>query len=230
MKQHPQIKSRQNVKERGEVFTAEREVRAMCGLAGVKDAIADIEKRILEPAAGNGNFLAEILQRRINAIHQTDKSFYVLVALANIYAVELDSENVTEARQRLKEITMKVVNKSYEQAVDTILETNIIKGNFLTRDKKAIPLYEYVPNYKRQTFSISKHSLREVLLTAKKTKPNVPLSNIGQCIDELKHPKLNVKKIKVKPKAAEQLVLFSEMKPPELFDEKMKKLKTMAGQ
>ena len=54
-----QIKFRENVRERGEVFTAEREVQAMCTL--VDTDIANIEKRVLEPAAGNGNFLVEIL-------------------------------------------------------------------------------------------------------------------------------------------------------------------------
>ena len=52
-----QVKSRQRVADHGEVFTAEREVKAMCDL--VKQETERIESRFLEPACGNGNFLAE---------------------------------------------------------------------------------------------------------------------------------------------------------------------------
>lgn len=58
-----QIKSRKRVKEFAEVFTAEREVNAMCDLipAEIWD---NIESTFLEPACGNGNFLVEILARK----------------------------------------------------------------------------------------------------------------------------------------------------------------------
>lgn len=49
-----QVKSRQRVADHGEVFTAEREVKAMCDL--VKQETERIESRFLEPACGNGNF------------------------------------------------------------------------------------------------------------------------------------------------------------------------------
>ena len=54
-----QIKSRKRVKAFGEVFTAEREVRAMC------DLIPDWSGNVLEPACGNGNFLVEIARRKL---------------------------------------------------------------------------------------------------------------------------------------------------------------------
>lgn len=50
-----QIKSKKRVSDHGEVFTAEREVKAMCDL--VKDECDRIESRFLEPACGSGNFL-----------------------------------------------------------------------------------------------------------------------------------------------------------------------------
>lgn len=46
----PQIISRQRVADHGEVFTAEREVKAMCDL--VKNETERIESRFLEPACG----------------------------------------------------------------------------------------------------------------------------------------------------------------------------------
>ena len=61
-----QVKSRQRVADHGEVFTAEREVRAMCDL--VKSETERIESRFLEPACGNGNFLAEVLRRKLAVV------------------------------------------------------------------------------------------------------------------------------------------------------------------
>ena len=61
-----QVKSRQRVADHGEVYTAEREVRAMCDL--VKSETERIESRFLEPACGNGNFLAEVLRRKLAVV------------------------------------------------------------------------------------------------------------------------------------------------------------------
>ena len=65
-KEKSQIKSKQRVQERGEVFTNEREVKAMCDL--VKDETERIESRFLEPACGDGNFLAEIVTRKLAVV------------------------------------------------------------------------------------------------------------------------------------------------------------------
>lgn len=63
-----QVKSRQRVVDHGEVFTAEREVKAMCDL--VKQETERIESRFLEPACGNGNFLAEVLTRKLAVVRK----------------------------------------------------------------------------------------------------------------------------------------------------------------
>ena len=60
------IKSRERVSQHGEVFTAQREVNAMLDL--VKPETERIESRFLEPACGNGNFLAEILHRKLKIL------------------------------------------------------------------------------------------------------------------------------------------------------------------
>ena len=63
-----QTKSKERVRDHGEVFTAEREVKAMCGL--VKDETERIDSRFLEPACGDGNFLAEILTRKLAVVRK----------------------------------------------------------------------------------------------------------------------------------------------------------------
>ena len=61
-----QVKSKQRVADHGEVFTAEREVKAMCDL--VADECLRIDSRFLEPACGDGNFLQEILMRKLEVV------------------------------------------------------------------------------------------------------------------------------------------------------------------
>lgn len=89
------VKSRQRVADHGEVFTAEREVNAMLDL--VKNETERIDSRFLEPACGNGNFLAEILRRKLAVVKRmygrnvADYEKWSIIALMNIYGVELFS-------------------------------------------------------------------------------------------------------------------------------------------
>lgn len=86
-----QIKSRERVSKRGEVFTAKREVNAMLDL--VKHETERIDSRFREPACGDGNFLAEILHRKLavcdkrygGAVADWEKfSFLVIMSLYGI--------------------------------------------------------------------------------------------------------------------------------------------------
>ena len=61
-----QVKSKKRVADHGEVYTAPREVNAMLDL--VKQETERIESRFLEPACGNGNFLIEVLTRKLAKI------------------------------------------------------------------------------------------------------------------------------------------------------------------
>lgn len=57
------IKSKERVRDLAEVYTAEREVRAMLDLVPE----FSLNQTFLEPACGNGNFLIEILRRKLQA-------------------------------------------------------------------------------------------------------------------------------------------------------------------
>lgn len=61
-----QVKSRARVQDHGEVFTNEREVKAMLDM--VKQETERIDSRFLEPACGDGNFLAEVLRRKLDVV------------------------------------------------------------------------------------------------------------------------------------------------------------------
>ncbi|HQG40992.1 MAG TPA: hypothetical protein PLV76_08900, partial [Spirochaetales bacterium] len=100
-----QVKSRERVVEHGEVFTAEREVKAMCDL--VDQETQRIDSRFLEPACGDGNFLAEILTRKLNMVTKKYKrSSYdwernSLLALGSMYGVDIMLDNCEICRDRL---------------------------------------------------------------------------------------------------------------------------------
>lgn len=103
-----QVKSKKRVADHGEVFTAEREVNAMLDLVGQETV--RIESRFLEPACGNGNFLAEVLRRKMAVVHnryaksQTEWERYAVLAVSSIYGVEILEDNANECRERLYNI------------------------------------------------------------------------------------------------------------------------------
>lgn len=139
-----QIKSKKRVADHGEVFTAEREVKAMCDL--VADECLRIDSRFLEPACGDGNFLAEILQRKLSVVAaKYKKSAYdyernAILALTSIYGVDILADNAARCRERLfmlwdKEYTAackKEANDGARAAAKYILRLNIICGNALS--------------------------------------------------------------------------------------------------
>ena len=91
------IKSKKRVKEFAEVFTPDFIVKDMCDL--IPNEIWDnIESTFLEPACGNGNFLVEIYARKLERCKNEKDG---LKALASIYGVDIQSDNVVESRLRL---------------------------------------------------------------------------------------------------------------------------------
>ena len=139
-----QTKSKKRIADHGEVFTAEREVNAMLNL--VKHETERIDSRFLEPACGDGNFLAEILRRKLAVVksrygkHAADYERYAVIAVTSIYGVELLPDNTDECRERMfeifdKEYTANCKNEANDdtrEAVRHILRHNILCGDALT--------------------------------------------------------------------------------------------------
>lgn len=139
-----QVKSKHRVENFGEVFTAEREVKAMCDL--VAEECDRIDSRFLEPACGNGNFLSEILSRKLATVSKFYKNNpydferYSVLAVSSLYAVDILFDNVIECRERLykiwenkyKSVCKGNVNSDTLKSIRYILEKNILCGNALT--------------------------------------------------------------------------------------------------
>ena len=136
-----QIKSRQRVRDFGEVFTSPREVNAMLDL--VKPETERIDSRFLEPACGEGAFLTEILRRKLAAVKSRygkspyDYERYAVVAVTSIYGIELLPDNAAACREKLfaiwdEEYTANMKSEASDvcrEAVRFVLQKNIICGD-----------------------------------------------------------------------------------------------------
>ena len=139
-----QVKSKERVADHGEVFTAEREVKAMCDLVEVQ--CDNVDATFLEPACGNGNFLSEILNRKLARVKKDARSdattweWLSVRAVASLYGVDILQDNAEECRERLfkqwdkayKTACKKYCNDETRESVRYILSKNIICGNALT--------------------------------------------------------------------------------------------------
>ena len=148
-----QVRSRRRVVDHGEVFTAEREVNAMLDLVGAETE--RIESRFLEPACGNGNFIAEVLRRKLAVVaaryrrSPDEYQRYAFLAVSSIYGVDILADNVGECRERLFKIVEKdahsniagAVDHAFLDAVRYVLEKNILCGDALTlKDASGAPI------------------------------------------------------------------------------------------
>lgn len=145
-----QVKSKERVSKHGEVFTSEKDVNAMLDL--VKNETLRVDSRFLEPACGDGNFLAEILKRKLavakkNAIPPRRKKPELLeyekqsfIAISSLYGVDLLIDNVESCRARLYKLWKDAFEKNFDKecsescqkSVRFVLSKNIVCGNALS--------------------------------------------------------------------------------------------------
>lgn len=124
------IKSKQRVKDFAEVFTPKHIVKDMCDLVP-EEMWKNVETTFLEPACGTGNFLAEILERKFKLCENWEDG---LRALKSICGIDIQQDNVEEAKGRLFEMYIKQFPKSPAISgliAAQILEHNIVCGDFI---------------------------------------------------------------------------------------------------
>lgn len=143
------IKSRKRVRDHGEVFTPDWLVRDMCDLVAAQ--CADVGTRFLEPACGDGNFLVEILRRKLAAARalvggRTDTARFrreAFRALSSLYGIDILSDNVSACRANLLQVWTESHDAKLrhgvrwagcEQSARFVLQWNILHGNTLEPD------------------------------------------------------------------------------------------------
>ena len=134
------VKSKQRVADHGEVFTPAWMVEAMLDL--VKDETERIDSRFLEPACGSGNFIVQILRRKLAAVElkygksDFERQHYALLALMCIYGIELLTDNIAECRANVLEVLTEYLNLDETddlcQAALHVLSVNLVHGDALS--------------------------------------------------------------------------------------------------
>lgn len=134
------VKSKKRVADHGEVFTPPWMVEAMLDL--VKGETERIDSRFLEPACGSGNFLMQILRRKLAAVEikygksDFEKRHYALFGLMCVYGVELLPDNIVECRGNLLEIFAEYLGldaaDDLYRAASFVLAQNLVHGDALT--------------------------------------------------------------------------------------------------
>jgi len=134
------VKSKQRVADHGEVFTPPWMVEAMLDL--VKDETERIDSRFLEPACGSGNFLVQVLRRKLAAVEikfgesDFERRHFALLALMCIYGIEILADNIAECRANMLTIVAEYLGleetDELYRACSFVLSQNLVHGDALT--------------------------------------------------------------------------------------------------
>ena len=126
--------------DHGEVFTPAWMVVAMLDL--VKEETERIDSRFLEPACGSGNFVVQVLRRKLAAVElrygksEFERRHYALLGLMCIYGIELLADNMAECRDKLLATFAEYLNASDSdeiyRAAAYVLSQNLVHGDALT--------------------------------------------------------------------------------------------------
>ena len=147
---YEQIKSKERVNNHGEVLTPEWLVKDMLDL--LPRSVSQIESRYLETSVGEGAFLVEILYRKLNLVFTTfnenlEREFFTVVALCNIYGLELLRDNVEITKTRLEMVIKDFfidkynieVSENFFDVIKKILDINIINMDSM---KFKVPMFD----------------------------------------------------------------------------------------
>ena len=137
------MNSKKRIRDYGEVFTQKKDVISILNL--VENETFNLESRFLEPACGDGNFLAEILYRKIlilNKKFKTNKLDFErnsILALSSIYGIDILNDNIIKLNERLLKIFIDnyvshfgEINTSFLKSLKHILKKNLIFGDALS--------------------------------------------------------------------------------------------------
>lgn len=115
-------------------------VEAMLDL--VKDETFRIDSRFLEPACGDGNFLVQIMRRKLAAVEMRygksdfERRHFALLGLMCLYGIELLPDNIADCRANLLEIFAEYLKldqlDDLYRAAFYVLSQNLVHGDALT--------------------------------------------------------------------------------------------------
>ncbi|MEE8813601.1 MAG: methylase [Lactobacillus delbrueckii] len=144
------IKSADRVKDVGEVFTPKRIVDLMLDQPEISAKVNDLTATFLEPSAGEGAFLTELLTRKMQVALEGSTSVdnyedRILLGLSSLYGIELMEDNYRMLRHNLYQTFavnylrgLKAKGQPEHgkpkvlKSAKTIIFANMVQGNTLT--------------------------------------------------------------------------------------------------
>ena len=141
------IKSTDRVKDLGEVFTPKKIVDLMLNQPEITAKINDLHATFLEPSAGEGAFLVELLKRKLNVAKAQSKNVKemqnnFLLALSTLYGIELMEDNVEMLVMNMSNAFQQIYYHTFDlqdqdikviKSANVIISANMAQGNALTR-------------------------------------------------------------------------------------------------
>ncbi|WP_277291035.1 N-6 DNA methylase [Streptococcus orisratti] len=140
------IKSANRVKDLGEVFTPKKIVNLMLNQPEITAKINDLHATFLEPSAGEGAFLVELLKRKLNVAKAQSKNVKemqnnFLLALSTLYGIELMEDNVEMLVMNMSNAFQQIYYHTFDlqdqdirviKSANVIISANMAQGNALT--------------------------------------------------------------------------------------------------
>lgn len=114
-----QTKSKDRIKKYGEVYTNHREICNMLDLIG--NDTYDINTSFLEPACGTGNFLVEILRRKLISCNSNKD---IEIACSNIVGIDILKDNIDTCYNRM--LSLCKLKTSNTKKIEKILKQNLL--------------------------------------------------------------------------------------------------------
>lgn len=117
-----------------------------------QEAFKNMKKTFIDYSAGNGNFLVEVLDRKLDNSKNVDDA---IEALKSIYGVELMADNVEECRERLYALATSRYPKIKTTPELDYRVRNIIKNRIQWYDSLKFDYDNWPPIGRQRTGTIS---------------------------------------------------------------------------
>lgn len=192
-KQEKIIKSKKRIQNHGEVFTPKRIVNKMLDMPRIHEACQNLYTTFLEPAAGEGVFLVEVLKRKLEMVKNNYGNDlirfenYSLLALSTLYGVELLEDNAQKCVMNMYQVYFEAyqeqalehksrVKNNVLDSAKLIISCNISQGDFLSKlssNGNPIVFSEWKPvnlrkNTKRIKVQRTEYTIDEILYGVEK--------------------------------------------------------------
>ena len=120
------MKKNERVKKFGEVMTPPKVVSQMLDILD-EDSFENPDVVFFEPTCGDGAFVVQILERRMEAFYKQGRSIKesITLAVSNLWAIDVQLDNIDKCRKRAMDTVEKFLEKCLEGKKDGLVNERI---------------------------------------------------------------------------------------------------------